>query len=437
MNRPAPGDGPGLAVVAPFFIIAPLGLIVAGVLLLGASADIFLAINTPRLVAVTHAVVLGWLTLSIMGATYQLGPAVFGGRLVSVRLAPIQLLIHVTSIGIFLMALDSWNVGMMGIGAVAMVVSLLLFLVNAIPAVRWFRSSSLPQLYVSVAILFFVATASLGLTFVGTLEHLWFPITQGRLAGHAHLGLVGWLALMLMGVSYRLVPMFHITPASVPRFARVALWLTTAATIAAFLVLSTNPGPEWRVTLALALISGPILWLVDMVQILRRRARRRLDIHGHATIVSLGFLCLAMVAGILAAIGEPVAPSAEPARLQLAYGALGVGGWAGATLLANSFKIVPFLVWNARYRQIAGLAPVPGVSELASSRGAHATLVTLSMAVVLIAGGALSGQLLVVRSGGFLLAAAGFCQSGTLLAIVARRYPVAARSPQQTGGLSS
>ena len=76
MSAVSPKESPPLGLVAPFFVTAPLGLVGAGILLLLAGDDAFLAVNAPRLVAATHAAVLGWLTLSIMGAIYQLGPAV-------------------------------------------------------------------------------------------------------------------------------------------------------------------------------------------------------------------------------------------------------------------------------------------------------------------------------------------------------------------------
>ncbi len=433
----APRDGPGITVVAPFFVVAPIGLVAAGLLLATAGEDVLLAVNTPQLVAVTHATVLGWLTLSIMGAVYQLGPAVFGGRLVSKRLVGIQFVVHVASVTTFIAAVQAWNVPLMGVAAIGVVTSLVLFLVNALPASRWFHTASLPQLYVSVAILFLGATAVMGITFVGALEHLWFPITQGRLSGHAHLGLVGWLALMLMGVSYQLTPMFHVAPRAVPRFGRLALVFTSLATITAFVGFSMDPDVPVRVVLAVFLSTGPILWMLDTVHMLRKRSRRHMDIHGHALVASMVFLSCTIVIGMLSATGTRFAPSGEPARLLLAYGTLGIGGWAGTLLIGNSAKIVPFLVWNSRYRALAGLTPVPGVADLSYAGLAHTTLVTLSSAVVVIAAGALLGELVLIRAGGLLLAASGACHCATLLAIIFMRPTTSAQKAPFQGPVNT
>ncbi len=434
--RVAASEGPPLGLVAPFFVVAPLGLLAAGALFMASGEDALLAINAPRTVAVTHATVLGWLTLSIMGAIYQLGPAVLGGRLRWPRLARIQFWLHATSVAGFVVTLSEWNVPWMGLAGSGLVVSFILFLVNAIPAVRWFRRGSMPRLYISTAMLFLVAAASLGITWVGTLEHLWFPVTLGRLSGHAHLGLVGWLAIMVMGVSYQLVPMFNVVQDRQPRFDRPALAITAVAAATAGVWLMSDPGPGVRATLAAGLVAGPAIWAIDMVRLLRARARRNLDIQGRATFVSLTFLAAAMVLGVLSAIGEPVAPGGEPARLQLAYGVVAAGGWAGCTLIGNSYKILPFLVWYHRYRQLAGTRPIPVVADLYSERWALATLLTHAAAVAVLAVAALLGSLAVLHLGGGLLAASGGLHFSTLATIVLRR-DVPARPPASLQGVLS
>lgn len=416
-------QSPPLGAVLPFFLTAPLGLVAAGLMLALSDTDAFLAVNVPHLVAATHAAVLGWLSLSIMGALYQLGPAVFGGRLLSVRLVYMQFGLHVLSVGAFVASLYRWHISAMAAAAIGLSISFVLFFVNALPAVLSSRKGSLPRMFVLVAIGFLVITAVVGLTFVGTLEHAWFPVTQGRLAGHAHLGLVGWIALTLMGVSYQLVPMFHVVPRKPPRFGRSVLAIAAFGTVAAAIGFSFDPPSGVRLLLAMFLASGFLLWAFDIVDFLRTRSRRNMDIHGRATIVSLAFLVLAIVLGLLVSIGERVAPSGEPARLQLAYGVAAIGGWAGVTLIGNSFKIVPFLVWNARYRELAGREPVPMVAELSSDWLAHLTLTLHATGVLVVIAGALWGSLLLLHSGGALLMLAGASHCGGLL-FVAIHHPV-------------
>lgn len=429
----SPANGPPFDVVAPFFVAAPLGLVAGGAILAGAGGDTLLAANAPRLVAVTHALVLGWLTLSIMGALYQLGPAVLGGRIRWPRLLRFQFWLHVVSVAVFVPSFAAWNITWVSAAGVGMVVSFILFLIAAFPAVSAFRPGSLPRAFVSVALVFLIATGSVGITYAGTLEHMWFPVTLGRLSGHAHLGLLGWLGLVLMGVSYQVVPMFNLVKERAPRFGWAALIITATAAAVGSTVLMSDPSREVRLVVAGAMAAGPMLWAWDMLAMLNARFRRRLDIQGRATYVSLAFLAGAVVVGLLAATGADAAPGGEPGRLHLAYGALGIAGWAGVTLIGNSYKVVPFLTWYHRYRQLAGTQRVPMVADLYDSRVAHAVLAAHALGVVLVATGALVGELLLVRAGGTFLAASGAGLFLSLLSITVRRPSARAATPTPRG----
>ena len=432
----SPASGPPFDIVAPFFVVAPLGLVAAGVLLMGTGDDALLAVNAPRLVAVTHALVLGWLTLSIMGALYQLGPAVLEGRIRWPRLMRVQFWTHVVSVAVFVPAFLAWDIRWVSAAGVGIIVSFILFLISAFPAVAAFRRGSLARAYVSVALLFLAGAGSVGITYAGTLEHAWFPVTLGRLSGHAHLGLLGWLGLVLMGVSYQVVPMFNLVKTRQPRFGWAALAITAVGAAAGSVILMGDPPMGVRVAVAGVMAVGPLLWACDMIALLNVRFRRRLDVQGRATYLSLGFLAGAIILGLLVAVGADAAPGNEPGRLQLAYGALGIGGWAGITLIGNSYKVVPFLTWYHRYRQLAGIQPVPMVGELYDPRLAHTVLAVHALGVCAVAVGALAGSVPLIHAGGVLLLGSGMLLFVSLLAITLRK-PAARQAESSPRGLTS
>ncbi len=414
-------ESPPLGLILPFFLVAPAGLVAAGVMLILAGRDSLSAVNTPELLAATHAAVLGWLCISIMGAVFQLGPVLFGGRLLSAGLVRAQLVVQVAGVAVMVAAFGAWRTEALAIGGLLTALSLVLFVVNAACAVRWFSRGSLVRHYLSVSLVFLLATGTLGLSYAMSLNHGWFPLTFGRIAAHAHLGLAGFLAIVVMGVSYQLVPMFQLTPHAEPRFGKVVLpWMAIAAIVFAA-VMWTNPGPELRVLAAAALGGGAVLWIADMAAVIRRRAKRAFDIQGRATIVSLVFLATAVAAGIAAASGKPEALAVHHQRLQLSYAFLAIGGWAGTTVLGNSFKIVPFLVWNGRFRELAGKTPVPTLAQLLNPRLAYATLWCLSAGVTVGAVAAAAGWLPGLRMSGLLFAGAGCLQFATNLLVAVRR----------------
>src|SRR5690554_6485928 len=115
-ERVTPAQSPPLAAIAPFFLVAPLGLFAAGYLAIGAGPEVFVAINTHRTVATTHALVLGWASLFLFGASYQLASAVLGGGGLNRVLASLQLGLHVAGVAIFVLAIMRWEIWLMAVG---------------------------------------------------------------------------------------------------------------------------------------------------------------------------------------------------------------------------------------------------------------------------------------------------------------------------------
>jgi hypothetical protein len=321
----------------------------------------------------------------------------------------------------------------MSIAGAVLVVSLILYLVNACRAVATGQAWSLPRTYLAVSLSMLAAAGALGITYVGTLEHLWFPVTLGRLASHAHLGLVGWLALTLMGVSYQLVPMFNVSTRVVPRFGHSALIITAGATVLFATAMLFDPPMALRVPLAVLLAAGPLLWGVDQWRSLQGRSRRRLDVQGRATFVSLGFLALAAVLGVGAAIGTPFTPDGELARWPLAYGAAAIAGWAGTAVIGNGVKITAFLVWFHRYQPRAGITSVPLLAELYSDRYMTSVLALHTLGTLIAVAAALTGQLAVFQAGAALLAVAGLANFAGLAAVfIPRQARQRAPRPERT-----
>ena len=96
-------------------------------------------------------------------------------------------------------------------------------------------------------------------------------------------------------------------------------------------------------------------------------------------------------------------------------------------LIGNSYKILPFLVWYHRYRQLAGTRPVPVVADIYSEPIARATLVIHTAATLVAMAGALLGELDILRTGGVVLLAGALLHLGSLLHIVGAHHAPAAR----------
>ena len=413
--RVTPAESPALWLVAPFFLAAPAGLAAAGLLLAGANSDSFAGVNLPRNLAIVHALVVGWVTTTMMGATYQVIPAVLGGRLWSAALIRLQFGLHICAVPVFVWAFYRWDLRVLEAGGIMVCASLVLYLFNAGLGLARGSRTGATRAYILAALSFLLATGGLGLLWVVALRHALFTITLDRIAAHAHLGLLGWLGMTVMGVSYQLVPMFNVVRGTDPRFRRVALVVTVLA-VAAFagVMLSTPPRPV-RVTFAAALAIGPALWGIDQLRMMHHRSRRKTDVQGKATYLSLAMLAVTIVLGFSVLTMQVGAPETNNTHVVVAYAMSGVLGWMGMMLIGNTYKILPFLLWYHRYRPLVGRAPVPVTADIYSDRAATAVLGSHAVGVALLVVAALLENTWLLRASGVVFVGVGVAHLGTML----------------------
>ncbi|MEJ5220612.1 MAG: hypothetical protein WHT63_01235 [Tepidiforma sp.] len=414
MNGIDPGGVPPARAVAPFLVTAPLGLAVAGIALLGAGPGTLDGPSTPALLAAVHGTVLGWLTLSIMGATLQLVPSVLGGRAFSVRTALAAFVLHSGGVTLMVAAFAGWRLPLLASGATFAAAGVAVYLLTAARPLITARARGPEVASLQLAHLFLSSAVAAGLSLALALRLGWFGVTPGLVAAHAHLGIVGWLAIAITGVTYRLLPMFGIVRGTEPRFANVLPWALAAAAGAAFVVLAVDPPPAARLVLEGALAGLGLLWLSDALRLYRSRLRRRADLYSRATLISFAFLVAGLLMAPFAAVLPPDSRPVSGPALQAACGFLILPGWAGATLIANSYKIVPFIAWYHRYSAVAGARWTPGTGDLYSSRLAHGVLVLVSAGAGLGAAASLASSLPLLRLAGAAFVAAGLIACATL-----------------------
>lgn len=352
------------------------------------------AFPSPHVAGVTHLFTLGWLTTTIFGALCQLLPVALGAPLRSVRVGHAGILAYAPGVGLFATGVAS--------GSMALRVSGLLLVATGILLAAWNVATTLPRARsrdatwwgIALGFAFLVATLALGLVLLHNL-HTGF-IARARLrvlAAHLHLALVGWVLVMIVGVSHRLLPMFLLSEHPDRRWTACALALLASGTaiLATGLVVASTP-VSWAGAVLIELGLGAFLW--QAWGLYRRRVRRRLDPGMRFAGTALGFLMIAAVMGPMALAG-----GVAHARLATMYVATGLLGGLVLYVAGFFWKIVPLLAWTVRYGGRMGKGRVPTVADLFSARLAHVQLLLMASAVVLVAGGIDAGSAALVRAG--------------------------------------
>jgi hypothetical protein len=162
----------------------------------------------PYILALTHLAALGWLTTGLMGIMYATLPATLGVRPNSLRMAAVQYWLQV--VGIAGLALTMSLVpqargrvvfGLLTLGA------LVIFVHNIAATVGRGKTWSLPEAHFIMAVFYLAITGLIGMSYVFYLNSGYVPKTMVSLKVHAHFAGLGWLALTLMGLTYKLLPL--------------------------------------------------------------------------------------------------------------------------------------------------------------------------------------------------------------------------------------
>ena len=376
-------QAPPFSLPLRFFLTAPLFLLAAaGLLVLAPEA---LASRwTPQALALTHALTLGFLAMSMLGALMQMLPVVAGASLPAPRL--VSWFSHVAlaagTVALMTGFLTAWPAAfaiaiiLLGSGITVFLAAATLSLARAVTGVT---VGGMRLALASLGI-----AALLGLALALLRAGGWTPpaIEAARVA-HVAFGLLGWVLLLVIGVAYQVVPMFQITPPYPPRLSR---WL--AATLFALLLLHAGtpmlPGVVTPIVDA-GLAGGILLFAFATLGLQAHRRRKLPDVTLDYWRLGMTSLIACVVVWLVAQFRPAWAASdAYP----LLLGVLFIGGFAVSVVSGMLYKIVPFLAWFHLQAQLQARAgSIPTMKDMIAERGARWQFrVHLGACALLVAG---------------------------------------------------
>ncbi len=396
-----PFTGPCVWLPLRYLISGQIGLFLALTLALFHAEELLDFYYQGRLLAITHLITLGWITTTIMGASFLVAPLIFSTPLYSERLGRWQFPPLV--IGIAIMVVHFWTGHYRGLaaGAILVLAATILFLVNLWLTLRRISRKDVALPYLGAALTYLAATVILGNLMA--LDKI-FDVLGGQvlatIQGHAHLAALGWVSLMILGVGHRMIPLLTALTAEEEKRSRRRFWLLNAGIIGLFLSLVTRS--RWMVpfSMVVVLAFGSAVW--RLTRPWREGKRPRLDWSTRHVLAAFGCLGVAIVLGLTLASGL-LADEALAARVAVVYAFLGLIGWITFMIIGMSYRVIPLLVWLHRYSPIVHDEPVPRVGELYSERLQVWSFLLLIPGVVLAAGSLLLESVTGLRAGLLLL----------------------------------
>jgi hypothetical protein len=410
--RPGAGGGPSPLVPLGYLLCAAVAFVAAAIGVVWLAPELAGHYYHPRLLALTHTVTLGWITLAIMGASYQLIPIVLERPIWSERLASWQL--GILAVSVFGMVAHFYLGTWPGLATAAglLAVGVALHLVNVGLSLRGFRQWTFTARLIALGYAGLALTTAFGLALAA--NRAW-PFLPGELFAtlhaHVHLALLGWITPMIFGVSARVYPMFLLAPAPRRAATLVQLWGLALGVPSVVLGLLGVPGllPLGALAVAAATVSHAA-WVFEMAH---RRKRPGLDWGLRFTLTATAFLLPAVILGLALAADRLSGP-----RVALAYAVTVLGGWISLTIAGMMLKIVPFLVWYRVYSPRAGREPVPTLAQISSPRLEGSAYVLLTAGVVLLAITTWLGDAGGIRGAGIVLALGALAFAGAVARVL-------------------
>lgn len=330
------------AIPLRFFVAASIFQIVAWGLLTYGHADVSAFFGGYGVVlAALHALTLGVLAMTAMGASYQLLSVATGVVLKSLLLCRLSSWLYIPGTGLLVYAMFVGNTHVMLLGGVLAVAGLALFGMT-IGNVFWHTQSLqatvrhgwvalISMALLVVAGLSLIVDFNTGFLGVGLLpEHAKLALSHGLLGGY------GFMGFLVMGFSYVLVPMFTLSPTPNPKLAGVALGINLAGLVLAIGGVLFGYTAAMIVAAVLGLV-GADIYLHLMLKALRTGMKRRLGLSFVMVRASWGLLMASIVIGGLAAL-VPLDFNALPL-----FGFILIFGWLLTFLTGILQRILPFL----------------------------------------------------------------------------------------------
>jgi hypothetical protein len=429
---PRPGAPASVALPLGYLGAAAVAFVLAALALPGLGPTLAGHYYQPRLLALTHVIALGWITLAILGATYQLVPVVIERPLWSERVARWQLPVVIA--GVLGMVGHFWTGRWEGLAWAAALVGagLVLHAVNVALSLRGLARWTFTARSLGLALGGLALTALFGLTLAATHGRPVFP--AGPLAAvhaHFHLALLGWVVPMILGVSGRVYPMFFLAADPDGRLARLqlaGLALGVPVLVAGLLLdrlALTAPG-------AVAVAGALLVHVAWVAQLARRGKRPRLDWGLRFALTGTVCLLPAVGLGLALACGLVAGP-----RATLVYAILGLGGWVSLTIIGMMLKIVPFLVWYRVYAPQAGRQPVPTLAQLSWPAAERLAYACLTAGMLALAGAAALAAPPVIEAAGLAVAVGALAFAASLGRTLLSLLPGAAPRPAAPLGARS
>lgn len=367
-NAPSPG------IVIPHFLFGAITWIAVTILILFSPEAFTQHYFNPKLLSITHLLVLGWVSMIIFGALYQLIPVIMEVKLYSEKLALGSFILLAS--GSILLAIAFWNFWLgtiMHIAAALLLVAISFFVVNVLVTGSRSTKKNIEKKFIQTSVIWLLFTVIAGITLAINLTHAFLsPSHLELLKLHANAGIVGWIIQLIIGVGSRLLPMFLVAHHLNFKKLKLAYYLINTGLVISVVSLYVQWYPG-IISSVIMIVLGVIAFLSFLLEAYRKRVKKHLDVGMKQS--ALSFLALTIpIALIVLFMFESEQLRSLTLQMAIAYGSTLLIGFITLLIMGQTYKTLPFIIWLNVYRNKIGKGKIPFPKELYSEKIATAQL---------------------------------------------------------------
>ncbi len=336
-------QAPSIFTPLRYFITAPLFLIISGVILLVSGPDLLENRWNLYTLALTHSLALGFISMSIIGAFFQILPVVAGCHIPQSNSTSFIIYCFLVP-GIVLLILGFiLNTPILyKLSLYMIVLSLSIFIVTVLKSLLQNNSELASAKSLNLSIISFLIAVILATILLA--GYAWPDFGLLRQYTHLHIiwAAVGWILISVIGVSYQVIPMFQIT-SEYPAFIKIFLTRLIFIFLIAltFINLLNNSASldisSIEIVLTSLLAVSIFVFVFTSIKLVLQRKKRSPD--SSLWFINISFFMLALC------VISHLSSLYLSTDLSILSGMLFFSGFSIPLIIGMLSKIIPFLIW--------------------------------------------------------------------------------------------
>ncbi|MGB9664383.1 MAG: hypothetical protein ACPL25_05625 [Ignavibacteria bacterium] len=336
----------------------------------------------PKILSINHILTLGFITMIIFGAMFQLVPVVFEVKLFSTLLAEIQFWVY--TVGVILLTYKFYNFTSnlsFAFPAIFLGLAMTIFVINIVISLTKVRKWNITGSYIAAALFWLLITALAGYLLSKNLDKPFIKINHLQyLKLHAITAFVGWVSMVVMGVTFKLIPMFTLSHGYRLTLAKWSFILVNFGLLGVNWIMHYPDTGIYNFIFGTMIFIGIVLYLIQIFIIFKKRIRKKLDIGLKFSAVAFFIMTLSALLNFSFLFFD----YERITNLTLVYGFIVLFGYISFLIVGQMYKIVPFLVWYHKYSSKVGLEKVPMLKDMFNEKLAEIQFYLMNIGLAIL-----------------------------------------------------